>query len=375
MSQKTVVIVGAGFFGISTANRLANSTNHKITLVTISKHAYFLISSIRVPVQNKTEGTFVPIDGLVSPKVEVIQDEIVNFDECQVQFENHDDLKFDVLVIATGAKWPDPIGSNLKFKDDFEQYFEKRHKEIENAKHIVLVGGGFNNCELLGELIHQYKGQLESGSKKITMIHSRDKLLPDDGFYSDPLREKVTSFVQGCQVDLRLSTRAKPLESDKNKLVLNGDSNDTIEGDLIIYGTGAVAAVPPNNITGLTDSKGFIAIDETFQVKAVEKGHIFSIGDVTDFEYRGLVLRRHWLNAVVKNIKLVLQNPSTATKEFYRVDRPSGNVTAFVSMGPEYGFGQLCFPWIGTIAAPNWFVVRYKSVNLCMSFAKILFNS
>ncbi|CAM9016844.1 unnamed protein product [Wickerhamomyces anomalus] len=327
MSQKTVVIVGAGFFGISTANRLANSTNHKIILVTISKHAYFLISSIRVPVQNKTEGTFVPIDGLVSPKVEVIQDEIVNFDECQVLFENHDDLKFDVLVIATGAKWPDPIGSNLKFKDDFEQYFEERHKEIENAKHIM------------------------------------------------PLREKVTSFVQGCQVDLRLSTRAKPLESDKNKLVLNGDPNDTIEGDLIVYGTGAVAAIPPNDISGFTDSKGFIAIDETFQVKAVEKGHIFSIGDVTDFEYRGLVLRRHWLNAIVKNIKLVLQNPSTATKEFYRVDRPSGNVTTFVSMGPEYGFGQLCFPWIGTMAAPNWFVVRYKSVNLCVSFAKILFNS
>lgn len=376
VSQKTVIVIGCGFFGLSTANRLASSTNYKIIVITISKHAYFLISSIRVPVQNKTEGTFVPIVDVLDSKVEIIQDEVLNFDETHVELKNHDDLRFDALVIATGAKWPDPIGSNLKFRDDYEAYFAERYEEIAKAKHIVLIGGGFNNCELIGEMIFQYKNELAKGEKKLTMLHSRDLLLPDDGFYSEPLREKVTNFVKSAEgVDLRLNSRGVPLEIDQNKIVVNGDPKDTIEGDLIIYGTGAVPAIPPNNITQLSDTKGFIRINESFQAKAFPTGNIFAIGDVTDFEYRGLMIRRPWLKTLVNNVKLVVQDPNASESRFYRVDRPKGHVTSYVSMGPEHGFGQLCFPWIGTVQAPNWFVTKTKSNTLSVSFAKRLFNS
>lgn len=287
MTDKRVVIIGAGFFGISTANRLARSTNFKIILITISKNAYFLISSIRAPVQNKTEYTFIPIKDVVDQRVQVIQDKVSEFTENEVILQNHETLSFDALVVATGASWADPIGSNLKFKDDYESYFQERHEEFENAKHIVLVGGGFNNCELLGELIFKYKDELKFGMKKLTMLHSRPLLLPDDGFYSDFLRKGVTDFVKSQDVDLKLNSRAKPLDSDPNSLAINGDVNRTIKGDLIVYSTGTIPAVPNHSISQLCNTKGFIRINELFQVKAASNGKVFSIGDVTDFEYRG----------------------------------------------------------------------------------------
>lgn len=376
MSEKTIVIIGCGFFGISTANRLARSTNYKIILVTISQHAYFLISSIRVPVQNKPEGTFVPLKEIVESRVEILQDEVTNFTDEYVQFKNNPDISFDALIVATGAKWPDPIGSNLLFKDNYKEYFDKKHQELNDAKHIVLVGGGFNNCELLGEMIHHYKEKLQNGEKKITMLHSRELLLADDGHHCEAMRSKVTNFVKGSGVvDLHLSSRGKPLVSNPNKLVINGDPENTVEGDLIIYGTGTIPAVPPNKIKGLCDNKGAIRVNEAFQVKAVPKGNVFSIGDVTDFEYRGLMVRRPWLKAIEQNVKLVVQNPDIPESKLYKADRSKGHVSSVISLGPEHGFGQLCLPLIGTISSPSWLAVLSKSKTLVVPQAKRLFNS
>lgn len=44
-------------------------------------------------------------------------------------------------------------------------------------------------------------------------------------------------------------------------------------------------------------------------------------------------------------------------------------------MGPEHEFGQICIPWIGTIKAPQWYVIRIKSRDLATSFAKVLYYS
>ncbi|CCH40982.1 hypothetical protein BN7_519 [Wickerhamomyces ciferrii] len=372
---KIVVIIGGGFYGISTAKRLSGNPDVKVKLINASNHAYFYISSIRVPVQNKTEGTFIPIKELLPSDVEIINDVVEEFNEDEVLLQKGGKLEFDSLVIATGSKWTNPIGSSLEFGNDHVAYFNKRHKELEAAKHIILVGGGFNNTELVGELIHQYQDQLKTGEKRITIIHSQDLLLPNNGFYSDKLRTSITNFIKNSNVELKLNSKAEKLSKDSSTLIINGDPSSTISGDYIIYGTGTLPAVPSNLIKGLTDSNGFILVDDSFRVKAISNNKVFSIGDVTDFEFRGLMFRNSWLNALVNNIKLTLEDQDVEDSKLHKVTRPKGHVPAGVSLGPNHGFGQIPLPWFGTIAAPSWFVTWYKSKNLVVNAARRLFNS
>lgn len=370
---KTAVVIGGGIFGIASANHVKRALKDEVIvkLITVSEYAVFLPGVVRLPITKEYKGTILPLKDVVDEDVEIICDEAIEFTETSVTAKSGQVINFDVLILATGSKWPNPIGTTLEYGDNYKSHFEKQSENIKNAKHILFIGGGFVNCEVAGEIINKYKNEIESGEKKISIVQNSDKMLPDTGFFSDTLRKNVTKWFKDNKVNLYLSSRAVQSKENQNKVIING--RETVEADLVYYGVGAQPIVPSNNIPSLKDSKGFVFTKKTFQARAVTSGHIFAVGDITDFTYHGLLKRDNWVKTVSYNAVQVLKG----TKGSQLIEASTfenEEIITICSLGPNNGMGQAPVPFLGTFKIPQVLAVIGKSKNLFREKAKGIFN-
>lgn len=299
--KKTVVVIGGGIFGVSSANHLyrsLDSSKYEVKLVTISDNVYFLPASDRLAITKDYRGILIPLKEVLDRGVQVYKKDVVHFDDQRILFSTGEYLDFDALIIATGAKWASPVGSTIKFKDNHHKFFELEGEKLKKAKHVVFIGGGFFSTELAGEVLHYYRNEIAAGKKKVTIIHSSDKLLPNNGFFTDNLRTQITNFVVSRGATVLKNCRGTQLDFNPNVIVLNDDPTKTLEADLIYSGVGTNPAVPPHEIAGFTDRSGYIKVRKTFQATAVPKGNIFAIGDVTNFTYHGIAKRDNWVSTI-----------------------------------------------------------------------------
>lgn len=358
--MKTVVVVGGGFYGIRTANNLVSSAN--VILISVSKFTYFIPASIRVAVYNQPDGVVFPIEDVLNPKVTLVQGKVTCFNDEKVVV-NGEDLKFDVLVLATGSKWSDPISTPLVFGDDYKSYFEEQHEKIINAKHIVLVGGGLVNTELAGELLDKFADELTKGRKRITLVQSSSKLLPDNGFYGERLRNRVTEYFNDSPIDLKLNTQATI--SDDGVTLTTGE---TIKAELVLSSLGVQPQVPSTQIPELINSAGFVTINDNFQSMVSPK--IFSIGDCSSYNFQGVVYNAKWVSALVANVESVLNDePPTVA-----IAKQNGPVACVVVLGRDHGSGQVPTPF-GIVPLPEWVCVWKKCRRLFVDEAKSMFSA
>lgn len=359
-TMKTVVVVGAGFFGISSANQLVKQ-GARVILVTPSKYSYILPAGPRVPVYNKPDGAIFPLEEALSKNVEVVMGSVDFFDKDKVRVGSLD-IEFDVLILATGSRWSEPIGTTMAFGDDYATYFKLQHDKLQKARNIVLIGGGMNNCELAGELMDKYADELSSDEKKITLVQTSRYLLPDNEFYGDAFRKKVTQFFEDSIVDLKINTRASEVSEDSKFVHLS--TGEVIEADLVITSIGHNASVPKNSIMGFCNERGFVKVNETFQ--STEVRNIFAIGDVNDFNFKGLILREKWVNVLVHNIMSFVNNDNS---EMTKAPQMKGHAPCIITLGRHRGIGQLP-SFLGTWSLPNWTCVWAKSANLFLDKPK-----
>lgn len=376
-NTKTIIVVGAGVFGVSAANHLyreLDGTTYKIKLITPSDYVYFLPSAVRLMMSKDYSSSILPLKKVLDDGVQVIKDKVASFNPKDLVLESGEVEEFDVLIIATGSKWPDPISSTCEFRDDYKTHFEKEASRIADANHILFVGGGFVNCEIVGELIYKYKDEIRSGKKSISIIHNSDKLLPNSGLYGDTLREKVTNHLADHGIQLYLNTVGTFSDITPNRIIFSESALDHVDADLIYKGVGISPNVPLNSISNLCDNRGFIQVERNFQVKAIEKGNIFAIGDVTNFRYHGLFKRDNWVDVLTRNVIGFLNEGSKANL-INASSYESGHAPSGVSLGPNVGFGQLPVPLLGTFNLPSFLVARAKSKNLLSDKMESLFKN
>lgn len=366
MSTKTILVIGGGIFGIASANHLRRDLGeqYKIKLVSPSDYAYFLPAAIRLPFSKDYENTVIPLTQIVDKGIEIIKDEVTFFDEKSVTTKSGKTIDFDVLILATGSKWPNPVASTAQFGDDYKKHFDEEGEKIKHAKSILLIGGGFVNAELAGEILENYEEEFEAGTKKLTVIHNLEKLLPNNGFYGDSLRDNLVKwFSNKAGVKLYLNSTATQAVDNPQKWVVNG--NEEIEADLVYFGTGAKAVVPENKIEGFLNERGFIYTKRTFQAKAVSQGHIFAIGDINDFPYRGLLKLEPWVKTITSNVKTFLEQGPQGKLKDAPTYTEGENIPAAISLGSKDGLGQAPLPIIGTMTAfPRFVITGLKSKKL-----------
>ena len=79
---KSVVVVGAGVFGVSVANHLCrelDANKYRVKLITVSDYVYFLPSAVRLTVSKDYTKSILPLKSVLDDGVEVIKEKVTGY--------------------------------------------------------------------------------------------------------------------------------------------------------------------------------------------------------------------------------------------------------------------------------------------------------
>jgi len=110
-TAKQVLILGAGFGGLASANLLRKSLQkEKCQITVIDKNQYFMMGLVNLWILNGTrrlENSQVALNKLESKGIKFVNDEIIGIDPSKNSVTtktNHSKLQYDYLIIALGAE-------------------------------------------------------------------------------------------------------------------------------------------------------------------------------------------------------------------------------------------------------------------------------
>jgi len=140
-------------------------------------------------------------------------------------------IKFDYLVLATGSSnaagmFAQPQGLTLSSR---RSELQETFTLVQNAKDIVIVGGGSVGIELAAEIGETFAG------KSVHIVHPAARLLDNKSTKISSWAEK---WLKDNKVLIHLQERAvKGSETGTNILKL--ESGKTLNADLVIYTVGS----------------------------------------------------------------------------------------------------------------------------------------
>lgn len=299
LSKPRVVIVGAGFGGLSAAKALKNTD---IDVVVVDKNNHHLFQpllyqvataalspgDIAQPIRTELRG---------NKNIQVILDEVISIDKDNSVLElTHGILDFDYLILAPGNRhsyfgndhWEkyapglkdlnDAIFMREKILKSFERA-ERNYKNKEEYKRntsFVIVGGGPTGVELAGAIAEIARKTILKDfplikAKDITvkLIDAADRLLTQ---YDESLSEYTKVTLEKMGVEVILSTMVKSVEQD---LVIT--NNGEFESSNIIWAAGNTASPLLRTLSTELDRAGRATVNPDMSIDGYE--NIFVIGD------------------------------------------------------------------------------------------------
>jgi NADH dehydrogenase len=302
-----VVILGGGFGGIYTAQRLESALGHRddFEIVLVTQDNYFVFQPMLPEVISGTIGivdTVSPVRRLLT-RTEVHVRQVLGVDlERRVVvtspgFHPHPhEIAFDHLVLALGtgtdfrgmrglpehARPFKNLADALALRSHVIRALEEATIEQERPDLIsqlltfVVAGGGFSGVEVVAELndfvravARQYRG-IDPSQIRVILLHSQQRILPE-------LPERLARFAERLLkkrgVEVRLGVRLE---------AATGDAAILVGGELIPTKTlvSTVPASPNPVIEGLALPKsrnGRLEVDGFLKVKGTP--NVWSVGD------------------------------------------------------------------------------------------------
>ena len=298
MNTPRVVIVGAGFGGLSAAKALAR-TDYDVTV--IDQHNYHLFQPLLYQVATaglSPADIASPIRGILSntPNIKVVLGKVSGVDTArrEVVAEGRR-IPFDSLILATGAQhayfghdeWA-ACAPGLKTIDDATYIrrrillaFEKAETEPDAAErarllNFVVIGGGPTGVEMAGAIAELANRALAKDFRaidprcaRVILVEAAPRLLtPFDPSLSEEARRSLIQL----GVDVRLGAAVTAVDQDGVSI-----GAERIEARTVIWGAGVMAS-PAGHWLGVdTDRAGRVKVAPDLSVP----GHpdIFVIGD------------------------------------------------------------------------------------------------
>lgn len=278
---KEVVVIGGSAAGLEVIKNLLKSTKPqqvKVTLVEKQESWYYSLATPRAVLDTDFAKTVaLPYSSLFSSKEQgqVIHSTVTRVDPAAmtVTLENGSVLKYDYLVVASGAAYP--LYKPERTSTEATLAYLKSHADyLKTAKNVVLVGGGPSSIETAAEMVDYIPGV------KVTILHSGPSLLSAYPDIPDSFKLTLKKKLEDKGITVTLNTRAdvSSIPSDPFKPhTING-----IESDYTFVATGSLvpnsAFLPESSV----DAKGFIKVDSFLEIDDTiyGKGVAYALGDV-----------------------------------------------------------------------------------------------
>lgn len=277
-----VVIVGAGFGGLSTAQALARA-DVDVILIDRQNHHTFQPLLYQVATAGLSPADIAyPIRSILRSQAnaEVVLAEVTGVDpgEQTVTLAGRT-LEYDTLVIATGAShayfgrddWA-AVAPGLKTINDatalrrniliaFEQAeTEPDPDERRRLQTFVVIGGGPTGVEMAGAIAELAKRTMAADFRhidprktRVVLIEGGDQLL---AAFDPALSEKARAALEHIGVDVRLGRRV--IDCDRHGVSF-GDTR--IESRTIIWAAGVKASAAGQWLAAETDHVGRVRVD------------------------------------------------------------------------------------------------------------------
>ncbi|MBZ4665283.1 NAD(P)/FAD-dependent oxidoreductase [Mahella sp.] len=301
MAQKRIVILGAGFGGLTAAKAihkyLKNDQDVDILMVNQSPYHVYLTELHEVAGSRVSEeGILVPIEHVLEhTKVRFAQDTIKKVDvDNHKLISDQAEYPFDYLIVACGSQ-PTYFGIpgmkenalTLWSLDDAKKIhqhvldvFEQAAKEKDPAKRkelltFVVGGGGFTGVEMMGELrqwtetlCKQYG--IPKEERTLIIVEALPKILPN---LPDSLIEKAKNYM--TKKGIKIMTDSPITEVEPG--VIHLKSGEAIKAGTFIWTGGVEAKDFVKNIGLKTGKRGRIEVNKYMQ--SVDDPNIYVIGD------------------------------------------------------------------------------------------------
>lgn len=303
--KKRVVIIGAGFAGLSIAKKLRYQN---LQVVLIDKHNYHTFQPLLYQVA--TGG--LEAGSIAYPIRKVIQQykdfyfrltSVKEIDTANQKIISEiGDLHYDYLIIATGSKTnyfgnkeiernsmsmktiPQSLNIRSLILENFEQAVLTTDQADKDALiNFVLVGGGPTGVELAGALAEMKKAILQKDypdlnidKMQINLVQSGDRIL-------NTMSEKSSIAADKFLVDLGVKIWKNVRVTNYDGRTITTNSDLTFETATVIWTAGVQGAkVPGLDVKSLIDKVDRIRVNQYNQV--VGYNNIFAIGDIASME-------------------------------------------------------------------------------------------
>jgi len=296
-----VVIVGAGFAGLTAARRIARLPV-QVTVVDRKNHHTFQPLLYQVATAGLSPGEIAaPIRWILRSysNIEVLLEEVVDFKlEQKKVITKEQVLDYDFLVIASGAthayfghqEW-EPLAPGLKTIEDALEIrrrvllaFELAERQNKTADgqsasplQFVVIGGGPTGVELAGTLAeiarhalnHEFRN-IDPKQTRILLIEGSPRVL---GAYSQELSRNAEDQLRRLGVEVRTSHMVTRIEPGA---VWIGD--ERIPAPVVLWAAGVAASPLGRKLGAPVDRAGRVLVQSDLSIP----GHseVFVIGDL-----------------------------------------------------------------------------------------------
>jgi NADH dehydrogenase len=293
-----VIIVGAGFAGLTVAKRLAKAPVD-ITLIDRENHHLFQPLLYQVATAGLSPADIAwPIRGLVRGQrnTRVLLGEVTGVDRVRKRvIMGGRNIAYDVLVLATGAthgyfgndSWA-AHAPGLKTIDDATEIrrrlllaFERAEMESDAHEHkrlltIVIVGGGATGVELAGAVVELARKALATDFRaidprqtRVLLLEAGPRLLPS---FPESLSRYAEETLRRLGVDVRLEHAVTHCGATGVTL---GDEN--VSAGTVIWAAGVAASPAADWLAVAGDRAGRVLVGPDLRPPGLDD--VFVIGD------------------------------------------------------------------------------------------------
>ena len=262
-----VLILGGGFAGLSAAQALG-ADRHDVTLIDARRDFEFLpnihelVSAVKTPQLLR-----LPLAAAMQRAGHrFVHDAISGIDPVAQSVSTQRRRRaigYDALIVALGGVdathgVPGVREHALGFKSVAQctliAHRLDRLAARRKAAHVVIVGGGIEGVEALGEVLRRHR---QHAHLQLTLVEARDRLLPESPAVLDPHLRRLCA---PCAVSFEVGVPVRRIHADAVELA----DGRRLHSDLTIW-TGGPAPSPLLAAAGLAMPGAWVPVQSTLQ--------------------------------------------------------------------------------------------------------------
>jgi len=322
--QKPIVIVGAGFAGMTVALNL-KKLNPSLPILVVDSASNFMFKPLMYEVLSKEiriwEATPKFANIFSDAGITFLKNCLtkISFKENILEFRDELKLSYQYLVICTGSISNSflikGVDENCYFFNDLNDlnklvsFLKKSDKNLFDKK-LFIVGGGPSGIELACKIKDIFKDQFE-----VNVIEKSNEILNKNKIFN---REQAERALEKRKINIFMNSTVQEV-SETKITISNEDGITSLDKDIVIWTAGVKPNLPYLEDDDITKKYGRILVNNNLQIENHHNcfaiGDISIIGSMEDLPVTAQVAMQEG-NHLAKNLELIIQGKDPLPFEF-----------------------------------------------------------